>query len=859
MAKIKALTADPRWEAFAKRYAFDAAKFAIEVCGMHGKSNITHQQLELFDSVSGFGSRTSVASGHGCFAAGTEIMLASGTVVPVEQIREGDRIMGADGNSYRTAIELKRGRESMYRFTYTDGTSHVFNESHILCLVATNSKGRRVAGQRTEVTVREWLTWGADKKRCHAIYRQGVESFRRSSTALPIPAYVFGAWLGDGDSRSAIVTTEDFEIVDALSEWAASIGCRLSVGQSNSGNAQRYHVTNGRMGPNQSPALTALRSLGVLNNKYIPDAYLFASKRDRLDLLAALIDTDGSLDKAGYDFIQKNERLARQVAWLARSVGCHATVREVTKTCSNNGVSGQYWRVTIGRNVDQIPVRVERKKRPEGSRQRDKLNFGIKSCEPLGEGDYYGFVLDGDNRFLGGDFTVLHNTGKTRSFAVIALWHLLCYADSNTYLTAPKLATLQEGIWKEFSGLKEVIEQGPHAWIAEYFEIKAKKVFVKGAGLRWFITCRTAPRGSPEGMAGTHGAYLLWLADEASGIPDANMNVISGALTDKRNRFALASQPTRSSGFFYDTHHKLSTENGGPWTSLIFNSEDSPIVSDEFIRDKALEYGGEDSVEYQIKVQGRFPEHSDKYLVSRKSIERCVGKSVIGADEAYGNLLLVDVGAGVYRDRTVVTHAKVIGYGGPEAVDPRRVEFVKIPVYSNTRDWTDVAGMVAHLSAGLSNCTVLVDVGGQGEQFAKLLQRLDVPNVIKVNWGIVNFKKEYKDRFINQRAQSNVHLKYAIEQGRVGITTSSEWESEMYNQGGRLPFSFDEKARWKIMSKEDMKQIENLPSPDIWDTFAFAFLESATYIQADGSGGSDNGGRKASARSKARESLGLAA
>lgn len=35
--------------------------------------------------------------------------------------------------------------------------------------------------------------------------------------------------------------------------------------------------------------------------------------------------------------------------------------------------------------------------------------------------------------------------------------------------------------------------------------------------MRWFITCWTAPRGSPENMAGTHGNYLLWLGDEASG------------------------------------------------------------------------------------------------------------------------------------------------------------------------------------------------------------------------------------------------------------------------------------------------------------------------------------------------------
>lgn len=449
-----------------------------------------------------------------------------------------------------------------------------------------------------------------------------------------------------------------------------------------------------------------------------------------------------------------------------------------------------------------------------------------------------------------------HGTGKTKAAAVTSLWHLLCYADSNTYLTAPKLATLQEGIWKELSTIKENIEAGPHAWIAEYFEIKAKKVYVKGAGMRWFITCRTAPRGSPEGMAGTHGAYLLWLADEASGIPDANMMVIGGALTDERNRFAMFSQPTRSSGFFYDTHHKLAVSNGGPWNNLVFNSEESPIVSDKFIFDKQLEYGGVDSVEYQIKVQGRFPEHSDKYLLSRKSIQRRIGVArVIGEDEPYGNMLLVDVAAGIYRDKTVGVHARVIGQGGPEAVDPRRMDVMDIPIFTNSHDWTDAAAMVANQARILSNCTILVDVGGQGIQFAKLLERLEVPNVIKVNWGLLCFRKEYRERFINLRAQSNVHVKYAVEQNRISFAIPSNCEKDMLDQGSRIPFHFDEKARWQIQSKEDMRK-DGLPSPDIWDSLAFGFLENAHYIQADNDNGEGKDQRKASARSRALEALG---
>jgi hypothetical protein len=51
----------------------------------------------------------------------------------------------------------------------------------------------------------------------------------------------------------------------------------------------------------------ALKSLGVLNNKHIPEVYLKSSVR--LKVLAGLIDTDGYLGEGGYDFCFANKTL----------------------------------------------------------------------------------------------------------------------------------------------------------------------------------------------------------------------------------------------------------------------------------------------------------------------------------------------------------------------------------------------------------------------------------------------------------------------------------------------------------------------------------------------------------------------
>ncbi len=427
-----------------------------------------------------------------------------------------------------------------------------------------------------------------------------------------------------------------------------------------------------------------------------------------------------------------------------------------------------------------------------------------------------------------------HGTGKTSGFAIIAFWHLLCYYNSNTIISAPKLATVHDGVWKEFADKKADIERGPHAWIAEFFEIEHERVYVKGHKLSWWVVCKTAPRGSPENLAGAHRDWLLWLIDEASGVPDANFGVIGGSLTDARNRMCCASQPTRNSGAFYDQHHSLSKSRGGVWTALRFNSEDSPLVSDEFLAEKQREYGGINDPQYQIKVRGLFPENIEGQLLSRSALEKVVGvESCIPAGADWGWLVKVDVGAGEYRDKSVVVIAKAYGYGQPHEADPRRLHVVKVPICSNTIQPSALAAEVRNIAGALSNATVLIDGGGLGLATYKTLVEWGVPNVVKVLWGNPCFKKALKEVFANQRAQAMVTVARAAKARFLTFAkdafTDIRHRDEMLDQGSRIPYHFNDKAQYVIESKRS-KEWEGLPSPDIWDSVSFGFLEDAQYI-----------------------------
>lgn len=146
-------------------------------------------------------------------------------------------------------------------------------------------------------------------------------------------------------------------------------------------------------------------------------------------------------------------------------------------------------------------------------------------------------------------------------------------------------------------------------WLADYFVLTETAFYeVTGKGV-WTVVPKGFRLGSEETLAGEHADHLLYIIDEASGVSDRAFGIITGALTGQDNRILLLSQPTRPSGYFYDTHHKLAKRPGNPdgvYTAITLNSEESPLVTSEFIKMKLAEYGGRDNPMYMIKVRGLF-------------------------------------------------------------------------------------------------------------------------------------------------------------------------------------------------------------------------------------------------------------
>ena len=372
-----------------------------------------------------------------CHGKDTPILLYDGSIKMVQDIVVGDIVMG-DDSTPRKVMSLGGGRDEMFDVISKKGIKYSVNSEHILCL-RTHGMNRIKPMKNYTGEVHSYKTIYFDKATCK--YKHKTFStmelasayldeltFREKDDILQISVkeylklpehiqitlkgyttgvefetkpilfdpYMIGAWLGDGHSNKSMITNQDSE--------------------------------------NKNIFMETLRHYNLLDNKHIPYEYKTNNSQIRLELLAGLIDTDGYFDRRGryFEITQKSKKLSDDIVYLARSLGFCATQTETEKYCmyKNEKSSHLYYRVNIyGENIHTIPTKCPRKQTSYRPKQKNALVSSI-SVISKGMGNYYGFELDGNHRYVLGNFTVTHNTTLVkegiskilnRPFAFIAL------------------------------------------------------------------------------------------------------------------------------------------------------------------------------------------------------------------------------------------------------------------------------------------------------------------------------------------------------------------------------------------------------------------------------------------------------
>jgi superfamily II DNA or RNA helicase len=385
-----------------------------------------------------------------CHAKDTPIIMYDGNIKKVQDIKIGDLIMGDDSQP-RKVLSLARGTDAMYDVIPTKGEKYRVNEEHILCLKASgypsfnfskinsnfniqwiennkfhsksfsfnknNKIDKKLEAEQfyksitneqiLEISIKDYIKLSETKKKLLKGYKVPINF---SEKQIPIDPYMIGYWLGDGGSRGACITSQESTVLHYFVHNLGQYNLYLTKLQS-----KYCYGISGLTGKKHSNIfLTTLKNLNMINNKHIPIIYKCNSRENRLKLLAGLIDSDGYCTRGGFELVQsiEHEKLIDDVIYLARSLGfaCYKTKKSTSWTYNGIKKYSYAWRIFIsGKGIEEIPTLIPRKTPNPRRQKKDVLVTGI-TVEYVNQDNYYGFTLDGNCRYVMGDFTVTHNT-----------------------------------------------------------------------------------------------------------------------------------------------------------------------------------------------------------------------------------------------------------------------------------------------------------------------------------------------------------------------------------------------------------------------------------------------------------------
>lgn len=251
-----------------------------------------------------------------------------------------------------------------------------------------------------------------------------------------------------------------------------------------------------------------------------------------------------------------------------------------------------------------------------------------------------------------------HKIGKTKLAGGFALWHFCTFADSRVMLTATKKDQVNSALWREVAYLhrrsgicadcsdendrrREVREPLIERPCVHSIQVDGYAATLASTGIRMKdgreiigFTARKA-----EAVAGISGARLCYIVDEASGVKQEIFEAIQGNRMGGNAHLLLFSNPTQTTGEFFDSHHsKKDRGDGYGYLSFQFSAEQTPnflerrtvipgIASYEMVMEYRRDCGGEqgnyrENPLYLVRVLGQFVLNDARKISSVAALNR---------------------------------------------------------------------------------------------------------------------------------------------------------------------------------------------------------------------------------------------
>ncbi|NWA11986.1 hypothetical protein [Pseudomonas gingeri] len=220
---------------------------------------------------------------------------------------------------------------------------------------------------------------------------------------------------------------------------------------------------------------------------------------------------------------------------------------------------------------------------------------------------------------------------------------------------------------------------------------------------------------------------------------------------------------------------------------------------------------------------------ANTYLLSAEEIERALSTdATIMAPPGGSSFELppvqhvfgVRVAGDEVRGLTVAAHMHV--YAGDGC---RAVHIAGYPIHTADTDLKSLAQKLFLEASALPNATILVDARGLGAAFLTHLQAFTSPTVKRYGMmmGQPLPKRGDTARYFNRRAECSVLAARAIKDGTLKLArpTTGDAASHLNLLGAKLPYSFDDCARWHVPKPDRLER--DLPSADLFEAICLAF------------------------------------
>ena len=773
--------------------------------------------------------RTLVAS---CHASGkgappeAEILTGRGWVTYGE-IERGDQVYTPEGKLTQVVAVMRWHDRPHYKVEFSDGVVEQFDAAHEWNTIHLSHRPRKVSDWREQ--------WGSTRR----FETQEIADTLRSTTgqlnhrvptcrplsgsgkAPEVDGYLFGYWLGNG-TRGAGALTFHANDSEHLSREAQRAEHELLP--------IRETSENGRM---STPAglQVALRQVGVLDEKYIPEVVLHAPVEYRLAVVQGLLDADGHATRNGSVSLDLcDENLALGAQELIRGLGTIVNIHPHDAKLYGRVTSTRY-RMNFT-PIGWEPFRLQRKREAfhnnRGASQASRNTVRtIKRVEPAGTSTTICIeVADPSHMYLTGRALIPTHNSHTASRA-IGWWldvHPHDPTETRVITTAPSWNQVKNVMWAYVEDLQS------KANMPGRITGKAEWTF---PGFKTATAFGRKPADYDEStFQGFHSTYVLAVVDEAGGVAENIFTSVETITTNKHARILAIANPDDPNSYMakiWRDESKLPPSER-KWNLITISAFDTPNFTGEAVPEKAQDNllqkewvedaerrWGKDDPRYVSKVLARFPDIGDDGLFNLGRVLQSMNE---WGDYEWNKTapihIGVDVGLSTTGDFSVISTCQD---GHVEVVE-------RVKGYDGNRLSRLIGQHAKRLRAGGLDVDIRIDAVGVGRGVQAVIDN-HVPEEIPVYWIVGNAASPDNLKWYNFRAAMYDSVAQAINIGALSVPpdeAAGEKTEGLFDEFRSILYEY-RGTKLLIRGKDELKR-KGEPSPDVLDSICYAAMPS---------------------------------